>query len=535
MAATSEAPSTLATRKTQGAMAVSPEGGSSVTWDMGGDVRIVSYPGGNRDYHPTGPRLGDIKDVDARIRAIATLDSSKYTGFAIVDGYKALDQSAGQRMHLLIEHQLQKPLLSFNRFPSAEGIADLSTPFDTQRNYRLVKRLKLIFSPMALHPDGQKVMQSHMLRYFKACASSERMSSWSALTMEFFRRYDYRESDNAYELFSQLACFIAGRSVLGVEGDDFQHFSSIWNALFAPPPEERDDKSVLESVGDFFTSAGQKMQQGIAKFYSYDMGLYPCLVERVKEACRSRSYTREATSFFDYCLANGVAEKILMALPQDLKDTARARAEKDGLTLSQKVMVDMAVSILIGMQENYAFTMAEACRRLGRDSVLQQLVRSNKEQLDYFIGEILRWIPPAGHNRQLRWDTEVSFKSDDGATVTHQMRAGDLIGIHPSIFARSPKVYDHPERFAPSRAHKTKHCPFGHGPHRCPGEPVARPWLRETLGTILENFSIESAGKGGSAGPQRFLVAFTMKHEPPVDVKLKALEAEASSSSTSYQ
>lgn len=522
MAAFSEASSSSAATQSQGSLSADK---SVVTWEAANKVHFIAYPGGNPHYSPTGPRIADIKDVAERMKTVASLCLDNYSGFAVVENYPTVAKNATPSLHQVLDPQLQRAVLSFSRYPEKDDISDLSTPYNTTQTRSLLHRMNLPFSIMALPSAAQKVLHSQMLCYFDSLKErSDHMEHWNQCTLDFFKRYDYRESDNAYELFSQLGCSIAGKFLLGIHDPDFGHYAWIWNTLFAPKPQESTDKNFFEKASSFFEGVSQKMKQGVAKFYSYDQGLYPLVAAHVKRMCRHSSEALlPGDDFLSYCHKHKVAAQVVDALDEDYKARAVPFAKKYGLSLMQMVLVDAAITLIIGMQENFAFTLAECCRRLKGATLEQERLRHNPERLSAFVDEVLRWIPPEGHIRQLRWDTTVTYKGSgqhEGKTLTHHMKAGDLIGLDPSSISRNESVYPHAGIFDTTRPDKTKHCPFGAGPHRCPGEPIARLWIRETLKTIVDHFDIGSPD-GDEQVYQRFIVAFTMKHEPPVKLALK--------------
>jgi cytochrome P450 len=101
-------------------------------------------------------------------------------------------------------------------------------------------------------------------------------------------------------------------------------------------------------------------------------------------------------------------------------------------------------------------------------------------RLDKTIEEILRMT--SAHNlglmRYAVEDVEIG-----GVTVGR----GDLVIISEAAANRDPAVFDNPDEFSPERT-PNSHIAFGHGPHYCIGQNLARTELRIVLRSLLSRF-----------------------------------------------
>jgi cytochrome P450 len=101
-------------------------------------------------------------------------------------------------------------------------------------------------------------------------------------------------------------------------------------------------------------------------------------------------------------------------------------------------------------------------------------------RLDKTIEEILRMT--SAHNlglmRYAVEDVEIG-----GVTVGR----GDLVIISEAAANRDPAVFDNPDEFNPERT-PNSHIAFGHGPHYCIGQNLARTELRIVLRSLLSRF-----------------------------------------------
>jgi pentalenolactone synthase len=64
---------------------------------------------------------------------------------------------------------------------------------------------------------------------------------------------------------------------------------------------------------------------------------------------------------------------------------------------------------------------------------------------------------------------------------------GDLVIISEAAANRDPSVFDNPDEFNPERT-PNSHIAFGHGPHYCIGQNLARTELRIVLTSLLRRF-----------------------------------------------
>ncbi|MFH8838319.1 cytochrome P450 [Streptomyces sp. NPDC017868] len=93
----------------------------------------------------------------------------------------------------------------------------------------------------------------------------------------------------------------------------------------------------------------------------------------------------------------------------------------------------------------------------------------------------------------LRYATVLQFGllrvAREPLTVAGQdIRPGDRVVLHLPSANRDPDRFTRPDRFDPHRPDADRHLSFGHGPHHCLGEQLARIELRILLTTMLRRF-----------------------------------------------
>ncbi|WP_168212174.1 cytochrome P450 [Actinomadura rubteroloni] len=97
------------------------------------------------------------------------------------------------------------------------------------------------------------------------------------------------------------------------------------------------------------------------------------------------------------------------------------------------------------------------------------------------VDELLRWIPSDARDGMARGAT--ADTSIGGVTVA----AGTSVLVARGAANRDPDRFPDPERLDLART-PNPHLTFGHGPHRCPGEHLARVELEAALWALTERF-----------------------------------------------
>ncbi|KCV67638.1 hypothetical protein H696_05925 [Fonticula alba] len=122
---------------------------------------------------------------------------------------------------------------------------------------------------------------------------------------------------------------------------------------------------------------------------------------------------------------------------------------------------------------------------------------SNCDRLEYVLKEVLRLCPPIF--QIMRTVTEDVYFND------MVIPAGSYVAVSPSVSSLDGKAFPNPntfdpDRFSPERAedstekNKGLYVPFGHGRHRCIGEPFAYLQIKTIWAAILQTFELEPVG-----------------------------------------
>jgi cytochrome P450 len=129
---------------------------------------------------------------------------------------------------------------------------------------------------------------------------------------------------------------------------------------------------------------------------------------------------------------------------------------------------------------------------------LQDRLRDNPNEIEGFIGEMLRFDPPnQGLFRFCIRDTEVG-----GVPLP----AGAVVWMVWGQGNRDPKVFEDPETFNHQRHNAYAALSFGHGRHFCPGQPLARLEAKLTFEEVLRRLKNIRLKKGSEVSHDDWFV-----------------------------
>ncbi len=158
----------------------------------------------------------------------------------------------------------------------------------------------------------------------------------------------------------------------------------------------------------------------------------------------------------------------------------------------------IAANLFAAGQETSVRLFGTALQRIGDDEQLQQLLRDHREHIPNFVEECLRLESPVkGDFRLARVTTEIG-----GVEIP----AGTTVMVVNGAANRDPRRFESPGESQVDRANARQHIAFGHGPHTCPGAPLARAEGRITIERLLDrmdNIRI-SETEHGPAGARRY-------------------------------
>ncbi|MEU7011465.1 cytochrome P450 [Streptomyces sp. NPDC046332] len=200
------------------------------------------------------------------------------------------------------------------------------------------------------------------------------------------------------------------------------------------------------------------------------------------------------------------------AEPDDDLLSGLLEAQSAEATLSDDEIAALAQLILIAGHETTANVIGLAVLLLLRPPRPWDTVRRRPELVDGVAEETLRYatVLQFGLLRVAREPLTLAGQS---------IAAGERVVLHLPAANRDGNRFTDPDRFDVHRTNAARHLSFGHGPHHCLGEQLARIELRTVLATMLHRFpDLELATDPDEIpththrvvhGPARLLVDFT--------------------------
>ncbi|MCI2422907.1 cytochrome P450 [Saccharopolyspora sp. K220] len=109
------------------------------------------------------------------------------------------------------------------------------------------------------------------------------------------------------------------------------------------------------------------------------------------------------------------------------------------------------------------------------------LVRTGKTSWEHVVEETLRWQAPVPY-------LPLRYAREDIPLGDVTIHRDETILAAYAAAGRDPAVHDEPDRFDLTRQNRSEHLAFGHGPHYCPGAPLARLEARIALPALFRRF-----------------------------------------------
>jgi cytochrome P450 len=165
------------------------------------------------------------------------------------------------------------------------------------------------------------------------------------------------------------------------------------------------------------------------------------------------------------------------AEPRDDLLTYFTRAEVDGETLSDEVILEICTLILGGGVDTTTALISHAFNHLGHDLAARQRMIADRELIPLYCEELLRYhTPTQALARTATTDTVVGGQ---------EVAEGERVLICWAGANRDPDVFDRPDELVIDRF-PNRHAAFGLGAHRCLGSNFTRAEFATMLNAVLD-------------------------------------------------
>ncbi|GHH78497.1 cytochrome P450 [Kitasatospora indigofera] len=196
------------------------------------------------------------------------------------------------------------------------------------------------------------------------------------------------------------------------------------------------------------------------------------------------------------------------AEPGDDLTSALLAADVEGGALSDAEAAATLRVIIAAGHETTVNLISNAVRALLTHPEQLALVRSGEVPWSAVVEESLRWTPPTS-NFLFRFTTE--DVEVDGAVIPR----GEPVLISYNAIGRDPAQHGVTAELFDVTRDPARHLSFGHGPHVCPGSPLARLEAAVALPALFERFpGLALAVPDGELSPSPSLVVNSLKELP---------------------
>ncbi|MCX5210520.1 cytochrome P450 [Kitasatospora sp. NBC_00240] len=196
------------------------------------------------------------------------------------------------------------------------------------------------------------------------------------------------------------------------------------------------------------------------------------------------------------------------AAPGDDLTSALLAADVEGGALSDAEAAATLRVIIAAGHETTVNLISNAVRALLTHPEQLALVRSGEAPWSAVVEESLRWTPPTS-NFLFRFTTE--DVEVDGAVIPR----GEPVLISYNAIGRDPAQHGVTAELFDVTRDPARHLSFGHGPHVCPGSPLARLEAAVALPALFERFpGLALAVPDGELSPSPSLVVNSLKELP---------------------
>ncbi|TDQ53134.1 cytochrome P450 family protein [Actinorugispora endophytica] len=315
-------------------------------------------------------------------------------------------------------------------------------------------------------------------------------------------------------------------NMLGTDGREHKRLRLLTAHAFAPRRAELMRPRVTEITGELLDALEERAgePQDLKSEFSFKLpmnvigelfgvedaahgelrGLYDTFFSSVTEPEDFMATMAALKEFYTGMIADKRAN------PGDDLTSALLEANEDGDTLTDEEVLGTLQIVVAAGHETTVNLITNAVRALLAHPDQLALARSGECSWEAVVEEALRWDPPTT-NFIFRFAAEdVEY---GGVTIAK----GDPVMVSYGAIGRDPSQHgDNPEVFDITRS-GGRHMSFGHGPHVCPGAPLARMEAQIALPLLFERFpDMRLAVEDSMLTPNPSVIVNSLKELPVV-------------------
>ncbi|WP_460890339.1 cytochrome P450 [Promicromonospora xylanilytica] len=195
--------------------------------------------------------------------------------------------------------------------------------------------------------------------------------------------------------------------------------------------------------------------------------------EHPDDAHNARAAMGELTGYLDALLRAKEKEPA-----NDLLSRQLLRQRETNGSVDRADLIGLSFLLLVAGHETTANMIALGTLQLIQDSKAREVIRLDRARTQPAVEELLRYFTIAEQvlTRVATEDVEIGGRL---------IKAGDGVLALSHVANRDPRVFDDPNTFDVERG-TSNHLAFGHGPHQCLGQNLARLELQIVFDALLQ-------------------------------------------------
>ncbi|GAU65954.1 putative cytochrome P450 [Streptomyces sp. NBRC 110611] len=177
----------------------------------------------------------------------------------------------------------------------------------------------------------------------------------------------------------------------------------------------------------------------------------------------------------------GLVERKLHAPGDDLLSRLAVDYLAVGRTTREECAREARLLLAAGQETTTSMIALGTCVLLLHPDQMAVVRDGNREQVGAAVEELLRYLSVTHLGRRRVAVADITLHG-------HVIKAGDAVICANDLANRDPEAYEDPDRLDVRRSRTRRHLTFGHGPHQCLGQHLARLELQVAYPALFRRF-----------------------------------------------